>query len=180
MKWKQSYCEHVVQSENTKERYLEKLLDWAGEDTKDYWEKKLIVQEKSPADETIKEQNARKRLLYIIGVNEVAEYGAKVVEAIRNRMEIMKDAGESLDITVAFYPPQMDTWKMVDSGITEKLLNLVDDYTRESWCTRCDLADVDWQGLAFSHHAYYGSASPIVLMFSQNKKPVMIARYDIE
>ena len=159
---------------------MEKLLDWAGEDTKDYWEKKLIVQEKSSVDELVKEQSGRKKLLYIIGANEVAEYGPEVIAAIRNRMEIMKDARESMDITVAFYPPQMDTWKEVDGDVTEALLGLVDEYTRESWCTRCDLADVNWQELASSHHAYYGSASPMVLMFSQNKKPVMIASYDIE
>lgn len=187
----------MLSSDNRKERYLEKLCGWAGEDTRAYWDKKLRVtdklQEHNKADQWFRNAEddrggsgaadkpacrCKKKLLYVIGANELAEH-KNVLDAVRDRMEIMKASKDELDIAVAFYPPQKEDWRGVDNETVDRLLGLIKEYTAEDWCMEVDLSQSDWDALEGSCQAYYGSTSPLVLLFSRAKKPVMIADYAI-
>lgn len=172
--------EVLVRSENMKERYLDKLCGWAGEDSREYWNKKLRVDDMAAKEQQtdISGEN-KKKMLYVIGVNEIVEHKS-VVDAIHSRLEIMKNACDTLDTTIVFFPPQEEEWKHVNVKRYDQLVDLIEEYSREEWCTYENLDRVDWQELIKNHHAYYGSASPLVLMFTREKKPVMIADYEVE
>ena len=83
-----------------------------------------------------------------------------------------------------------DIWKQVDEQLTSELLKLIDGYVDSSWCKLYGFESKIKEKLstsfnetleetAVSYDAYYGSPSPFVTLFTYNKKPVMIAEYDI-
>ena len=155
----------VVQSDEMKNRYVEKLIEWAGQDTEAYWNNKIIavhnnnITQINLCNEDNKIQR-KKKLLYLIGVNELYEHGDNVFSVIRNKLSIMKQAEERLHITVYFYP---------ECNNIEDVTALINEVGFD-----CDNKVPE----ADNFDAYYGSPSPFVVQFIRNGKPVMIASYD--
>ncbi|MBR1815111.1 MAG: LicD family protein [Lachnospiraceae bacterium] len=182
----------IVQSENIKNQYVTKLTEFAGEETKTIWERKIItylsteLAEKTD-DTTIK---SKKHMLYLIGLNELSEHKDNILEKIRNRMDIFRENSSSINLDIMLYPMNSDIWKQVDEQLTSELLKLIDGYVDSSWCKLYGFESKIKEKLstsfnetleetAVSYDAYYGSPSPFVTLFTYNKKPVMIAEYDI-
>ncbi|MBQ9199737.1 MAG: LicD family protein [Lachnospiraceae bacterium] len=194
--------EVLVQSENIKSQYVKKLKEFAGEETGDIWEAKIKV----PFDEENNEAEIKnvgkikKKLFYLIGLNELSEHQIinlntdkqtsekdsvektdsdkkDIIESIKNRLEIFKDNEGAIDLTVGFYPPDINTWNKVDSRLTKRLIDLLSSYGYEYIPIEPDYLKLE--AIVAEHDAYYGSASPLVTIFTYNKKPVMISNYDI-
>lgn len=165
--------EVIVQSDNIKEQYVNKLIAFAGDETKAVWEDKLKIKDGCKADEPKKN---RKKLFYLIGLNELSEV-KDIIENIKNRLEIFKKSKEAIDISVGLYPPDINTWNRVDLRLTKTLLDMLSTYGYEYIMVEPDISEVE--NIVKEHDAYYGSASPLVTIFTYNKKPVMIADYDI-
>ena len=134
--------------------------------------------------------NPKKHMLYLIGLNELSEHKDNIIEKIRNRMEIFKDNSSSINISIMLYPMNCDTWNRVDEKLTQDMLNLIGEYEDSSWCKfygfeseiRDELTNSFNETIEKTvvlYDAYYGSPSPFVTLFAYNKKPVMIAEYDI-
>ena len=220
------YADEVfVQSENIKSQYIKKLKEFAGEETGDVWEAKIKVgfpyavksklnlknesqydygNEKNDTenhpDDVKEKKNIKKKLFYLIGLNELSEHQIinlntdkqtsekdsvektdsdkkDIIESIKNRLEIFKDNEGAIDLTVGFYPPDINTWNKVDSRLTKRLIDLLSSYGYEYIPIEPDYLKLE--AIVAEHDAYYGSASPLVTIFTYNRKPVMIADYDI-
>lgn len=220
------YADEVfVQSENIKSQYIKKLKEFAGEETGDVWEAKIKVgfpyavksklnlknesqydygNEKNDTenhpDDVKEKKNIKKKLFYLIGLNELSEHQIinlntdkqtsekdsvektdsdkkDIIESIKNRLEIFKDNEGAIDLTVGFYPPDINTWNKVDSRLTKRLIDLLSSYGYEYIPIEPDYLKLE--AIVAEHDAYYGSASPLVTIFTYNKKPVMISNYDI-
>lgn len=220
------YADEVfVQSENIKSQYIKKLKEFAGEETGDVWEAKIKVgfpyavksklnlknesqydygNEKNDTenhpDDVKEKKNIKKKLFYLIGLNELSEHQIinlntdkqtsekdsvektdsdkkDIIESIKNRLEIFKDNEGAIDLTVGFYPPDINTWNKVDSRLTKRLIDLLSSYGYEYMPVEPD--NLKLEAIVEEYDAYYGSASPLVTIFTYNKKPVMIANYDI-
>ena len=193
----------LVQSENMKHQYVEKLIVFAGEETRNYWEDKIRSARlwgmnaglNNEEKEDMKPKNgeltdtygtdgdnstsSRKKILYCIGLNELSEYKGTVVDSIRKRFEIFKENCDSIQITVCLYPEDTEEWNKIDQSVTFELTRLIQEYGKEAWCERQELKKSDFDSLTAGHDAYYGSASPLVPLFTHQKKPVMISEYGV-
>lgn len=160
----------MLQSEHMKQLYVEKLTEFAGEDTRSIWEHKIMILESPDMDSEISPK--RKGMFYCIGINEISEYNERLLPAVEERLKIFEEHKEQLQVTICLYPGDLN---MFDT----KLLTLLAKYTDESWCRMCDLKNTDWKKLVDENVAYYGSPSPVSTLFRNQKKPVMISDYGV-
>ncbi|MBQ9609451.1 MAG: LicD family protein [Lachnospiraceae bacterium] len=182
----------VVQSENIKNQYVNKLTEFAGEDTRSVWEEKITTYlSTEPAERTDGTSSSpKKHMLYLIGLNELSEHRDSILEKIKNRMDIFRENSSSINLDIMLYPMNSDTWNQVDENLTQELLKLIGEYDNSSWCNFNGFESEVEKKLLSSfnetlentvalYDAYYGSPSPFVTLFTYYKKPVMIAEYDI-
>ncbi len=175
----------LVQSECIRNRYLEALTTWAGEETKIYWEEKLQLrgkweQETFGIKERDTPENAvrdKKNILFMIGANELAEYGEQAAAFLRGKLDILKENAEALDVTFCLYPPDLADWEESLSGQVVPFVQEIE--AALEWGGLCDLRENAPEEIVEACDAYYGSASPLVVEFVRAKKPVMIADYRV-
>lgn len=169
----------LLATEGLKQRYIDKLSEWAGEETKEYWGNKLqVTQITAITNES--DMDRRKRLLFVIGANEVAEYHERAVELLRNKLTVMSNNKDSLEINICLYPPDMDEWESALDNSVISFMDELEQAAEQGGFGFIDLRDTPTEELVEWHDAYYGSASPLVHEFVREKKPVMIADYTAE
>ncbi|WP_029232814.1 LicD family protein [Butyrivibrio sp. VCB2006] len=148
----------IVQSENIRGHYVNKLCEFCPGTTREYWEEKIAVDEEiysggilTVGDSDSKKNGVKKRILYGISSYESVEHIENYDEKIKSRMDIFSKNSDKIDVEVFHYPE--DVAKTSNLG--------------------------EMRALVGSFDAYYGSSMPIVQEFIAQRKPVMIANYDI-
>jgi phosphorylcholine metabolism protein LicD len=160
----------IVQSENIKSHYVDKLVEFCAGTDKGYWEKKIVV---GDALNTSKHDNKHiKRILYGISSYEYYEHKENFAEVINSRMAIFTENKEKVQATIYIYPDNNDNefCKTITDLAAASGIEIVDGIS-----PTCSAISA----LAGSFDAYYGSSLPIVQEFVMQKKPVMIADYSI-
>ena len=180
------YADRVILATKVlRERYIEKLTEWAGKDTKEYWEAKLQVDNDKLAGSinSVGEEDTavlqKKRLLFVMGANEVAEYHEDIDRLLRDKMEALAANKDAIEVNVCLYPPDMDEWERSLGVRTTKVIDEIELALEQDSFGFIDLRDADIREVVEWHDAYYGSASPLVYEFVRAKKPVMIADFRI-
>ncbi len=179
----------IVQSDNIKRLYVDALTSFAGKDTADVWEDKIVVaeSEKNPvdakkcADKGVGEtQNSRKKkLLVCIGANELVESKERSVplaEALNKKFKVLEDAADKIEVSLVFYPEDKRLWQEVDESLSKEVFEIIDRANMHFISSKPQDADK----IAQEFDAYYGSPSPFVPAFSISGKPVMIADFGLE
>ncbi len=180
------YADQIyVQSENMRQRYLECLVEFAGEAYRAIWERKISVSEFVFQSEAGK-GTSQKTILYCIGENELANLGKRALAHVESRLQILADNHENLQVQICFYPPRLLDWE-VDLQRVKTLTEMLRTYveTNKAWCTLEKLQEQEdlaayRERLAMNCDAYYGSPSSYVHAFTLREKPVMLASTDIE
>jgi phosphorylcholine metabolism protein LicD len=174
----------MVQSENMRQMYMEKLVEFAGEETKAVWEQRVSVFD---IYESGKECNAlglecncengvnnarsmklKKKMLYGIS------FGAYVgdIEAARSKIErnlkLFETHKSQIDLTVVIFP---------DNETSKELRDYVDGVLKQ-YSARMLGQGKECNPLNFD--AYYGDAMPLVMKFRDAKKPVMVQDIYVE
>ena len=164
------YADEIwLQSENIKKQYLTNLTNFSGGQNSDYWNKKLIAKTDLYGYDTADKSSSRKNILFCICPYEIKEHQDIIADALRNRINIFKDSSDKIAITICSYPSGDNCAQLLlDIAANE---GLACDYITY------DLTDLD--EIAMSFDAYYGSASPLVPVFAEHKKPVMISNYSV-
>lgn len=159
--------DHVyVQSDNIREQYINSLSSFAGEGSRDFWAKKITARpDLFRLASTCSETN-KKELLFCISSYEEFEHGDLFKSAIINRMSVLTAATDKVHISLCTYPAESQD-SFVTSLAKEKGIDVI----------QIDLDSPD--SFVSDYDAYYGSASPLVPVFTAQKKPVMIANLDI-
>lgn len=149
----------IVQSANMKQMYVEKLTEFAGEDTRGHWQEIIlplelpIIDEKQngfvcegesgkKADSTTCGVKMRKKLLYGIGSSFLQEKPEKAQRKIESNLKLFDVYKNEIEVTVVHFPE--------------------DDI-----------------GFVSEYDAYYGDPMPVMMEFVQAGKPVMIQSVDI-
>ena len=146
----------IVQSENMKQMYIEKLTEFAGEDTREHWQEKilplgLLIMDKQPlsilgkeADDVQEGMNTEKghmkkhkKLLYGISSSILQEAPEAAKNKIESNLKIFDSYKEEIEVTLVHFPEESIT------STTE-------------------------------YDAYYGDPMPVMMEFVQAGKPVMI------
>lgn len=177
-------------SENLKDIYIEKLTEFAGEDTRDIWEEKLVSLNCEYNEENVAvipdnwktlwdELNVsdKKVILYHTGISAWIECKEKMACKLRDVLKIFYENRD--DVCLIWYPH-----KMTEEILKEKLpdvyceyMKIVDEYKNEEWGIFCVNEDED--KVVSLCDAYYGDSAPIVRKFRNKHRPVMIQGVEI-
>lgn len=167
----------LLNSENKKKWYVEKLTEFAGEETKEAWEKKIQVWNTQVNFRTQCEHETngaadKKRLLYGISLGTYVEDPEAARRKIRNSLHIFEEHKDNIEVTVYLFPEKVsDTWK----GIKEEIEDLFRNLQYKSGRMSTDWLLVKEQQVKYNEYdAYYGDPMPAVMKFCEQKKPVMI------
>lgn len=145
----------IVQSENMKQMYVEKMTEFAGEDTREHWKGRilptgLLVMDKPQSDAldvetddtSVTTVKRRKRLLYGISSSILQEMPEDARRKIDENMKLFDSYKEEIEVTVVHFP--------------EEKIMFVNEFD-----------------------AYYGDPMPVMMEFVQAGKPVMIQSVDL-
>ncbi len=167
-----AYADKVyMQSENIRKQYLNKLTDWAGPQTRDYWTAKLKVHAAAP--EPKETSKAKKKLLFCISSYEYYEHKDKFSSGLEKRLASVKVHSGSIDLVLCTYPPI--NYEDSDKAFFE----IVSERAKDAGIPVLDYTIPDVASLSCEFDVYYGSSSPFVPAFAGKKKPVMISNYDV-
>lgn len=180
----------MIVSEKMKPLYVDYLVQFAGEETRKNWEDKFAVKErfirkfrtdKCQSDEWRKDKqktnnshNKRgKAVLFCVGENRFASDENEKLNKLRKDIDTLKSFTD-IDVYVYTYPASVREWQIADSAVRqniEKLLSGFKSYNK-ILPDRQSRTESAVEGI----NAYYGSPSPLVLSFVEQKKPVMISQ----
>ena len=167
----------LLNSENKKKWYVEKLTEFAGEETKEAWEKKIQVwnTEVNSGTQCEHETNGaadKKKLLYGISLGTYVENAEAARRKIKDNLQIFEEHKNNIEVTAYLFPENVnDTWK----GIKEEIEDLFRNLQYKSGRMSTDWLLVKEQQVKYNEYdAYYGDPMPAVMKFCEQKKPVMI------
>lgn len=177
----------IVQSENMKQLYVEKLTEFAGEDTGEIWDKKILglgspkadvqsVESELPAEWqpfVLKEDGSRKKIiLYYVSLSSFTQQVEMTIAKIKSVLDIFE---ENCKETIVIWKTSSlikSTLEQVNPEVYREYCDLVrlflerkigildEEMSNEQAVSMCD--------------AYYGDTSPMVQMCRNAGKPVMI------
>lgn len=162
------YADKVyVWSDGEKQRYIEKLSEVAGEDTKTIWENRISVFDVLNETECADQQTqyfpmGKKKLLYGISIGTYLENPEAAKKKIQDNLKTFRDYKDKVEVVISIFPEHTDEiWDNVKKELKELLEENGIGYTdSEEKIDSCD--------------AYYGDPMPAVMKFYEQKKPVMI------
>ncbi len=196
----------LLQSENIRTQYLNKLLEFCKYEgctnisdnrLSEYWNNKLISDESiyskanylhvlegqpdfSSSSDTFSDasDNANlKHLLYCVASYEYFEYKDTFESAITSRISTLKEASEKLSFDILAYPTRPAHTEDFYDEFYNTLTRACSDKGISVLSTND--APIPLSAIAYNYDAYYGSSTPLVHEFVAQKKPVMIANYEL-
>ena len=171
--------ETLVQSENMRQMYIEKLTEFAGEDTRILWEHKIkvIEKKKSWADNGMAlDAKGKKRILFYISVSGLIENSDVAADKLHNIADIFAEYKDRIDVYWCMQEHVNSLLPEVDRVLFDELKKLEQRLLIEEIGHICREKDVK---KLFSCDAYYGDTSPIIQEFRNAGKPVMIMDYRV-
>jgi len=167
----------LAQSENIKKHWVEALVEFAGEDTKELWEKKILPMGLPVMDELTNEakHHKKRKILFGVGLSSALELGDKFLPWLKDRFSVFEGAVNSLDVGIYVYPADMRQWdNALGKEITQEVIKILQDKAMQGVCHLCHMDQLEEKDLLREYDAYYGSASPLAHGFSNLNKPVML------
>lgn len=154
----------LVQSEKMKQVYVERLTEFAGEDTKAVWEQKVeaISLPLESKDEEI--VNRRKKILYGISVGAYLDQPEETRKKLVSNLRLFEEYEESIDCSILIFPD------IHADDISADIALLLGNYSDK-------LVTEEVQERISEYDAYYGDAMPLVMAFRDAGKPAMIQDY---
>lgn len=188
-----------VQSENMREVYIQKLTDFAGEATRNVWEKKIAVaepieydninrkisevQQNQPVNSAnIGMQNTittKKKIAFFVQVGLTIQYRDEMLKKLQSVLTIFRDNQEKVELLWIGDREHDAFLKKYDSKFAEKYEEVIREFVKEGWGRYLDRTDASVSEVVAMCDAYYGSASHIALEFEVKKKPVMIMDVEV-
>lgn len=194
----------IVQSENMKWLYVEKLTEFAGEGTRGVWEEKILgigspkedsviarwqEQDGTEADNAMRlpagwheliereEGGRRKVVLYYTGLSSFMQYGKRMILKMRQVFQTFMENRE--DIVVLWRPHALieTTLEQLHPALYGEYRQLKREYVEK----KIGILDefVDDEAASFICDAYYGDTSPLVQKCRNMGKPVMIQDVEV-
>lgn len=186
----------IVQSENMRKLYINILAKETGEDTRPYWEEKILglgspkfdkVADTTEEDLMIPESwkrflyrpddTRKKVILYNTSVGALLEKEEQMLKKMQDVFQIFKDRQEDVALLWRPHPLIKATISSMRPRLWQEYEKLVDQYKLEGWGIYDDSADLD-RAITLCD-AYYGDGSSLVQLCQKAGKPVMIQNTEI-
>lgn len=183
----------IVQSEQMKDVYVELLTEFAGEETREMWEDKILglgspeqdQEGKDPllgaASNRIPEEwrtkiwrpdgSRRKIILYATNVSVLFSYGDQVIDKMQEVFELFRENQEEIVMWWRPDPKVREALRKTKPGVLQKYRDLLQEYKDGDWGIYDDSKD---QARAVSLcDAFYGDAGSTANMCRDQKKAVL-------
>lgn len=180
-----------VQSEQMKEAYVEYLTDWAGEDTRNIWEKKIkgsgsfLLKERIQETEIpekwkkyiYKADGSRKKIvLYNINSSSFIDYKEKAVNKLKKVLEIFHGCQEDICLLWDWDTIMEKTLQETYPELWKAYREIAAKFQQENWGIYQE--DIDLEIAVSISDAYYGDGCKMSHEMTAAKKPVMLQNYD--
>lgn len=186
----------IVQSENMRKLYINVLSREAGEDTRPYWEKKILglgspkfdkISGTRKEDLTIPEDwkrllykpdgTRKKVILYNTSVGALLENGEKMLGKMRNVFQVFESRQDDILLLWRPHPLIKATIESMRPQLWQEYQRTVEAYRAGGWGIYDDSADLD-RAIALCD-AYYGDGSSLVQLCQKAGRPVMLQNVEI-
>lgn len=186
----------IVQSETMKKAYVNIMVSHTGEQTREYWEKKILGLG-SPKLEKIKnlrvedyrlpvewerllqgkDGKRKKLILYNTSVSAILNHEQKMLVKIRDVLKLFSEVAEDVILLWRPHPLTEATLKSMHPELYGEYMEIVEGYKAAGWGIYDDSPDMD-RALVVSD-AYYGDPSSLVWLYKATGKPIMIQNCEI-
>ncbi|MDO5403079.1 MAG: LicD family protein [Eubacteriales bacterium] len=184
----------IVQSENMRQLYIEKLVEFAGEDTRDIWEKKIKgtgtpiddgkslenVENLVPEDwkQVIFKGGTKKRIvLFHVEISSFIQYQEGAIEKIKSVLTTFREHSDHVALIWIMDETFYDNSAFIEEAVLYEFEKIIGVYRQQGWgiydssgaeklCV--DLCD-----------GYYGDAGRLAHACRSQGKPVMICNYAV-
>lgn len=166
----------VVQSEQMKHRYIQKLVEMAGESTRDLWEHKLVVGKNTSLNNKVYKlkEKEKKTLAYYVSASVLYQYTELAIEKYKSVLQEFTKHKENLSI-IWYVDEAIDcVLKEKEPEVYYKFQKIIDLFYQLGLGERVKYADNEESLLICD--GYYGDVSRLVRICSRNKIPVMIQK----
>lgn len=186
----------VVQSENMKKVYVDVLSENVGENTRLYWEKKILGLGSPKVDKVLdsreedfnipkewmgilnKPDGSRKKvILYNTSGKALLEYKEKMIRKMQSVFEMFKENAEDVALLWRPHPLVRATIEAMHPQLWREYEQIVEWYRNEGWGIYDDSAELD-RALTLCD-GYYGDGSSLVQLCQTAGKPVMMQNVEI-
>lgn len=186
----------IVQSENMKKLYVDKLVEFAGEKTQNIWEDKILGLGSpkrdrpfdSPKITTEMPQEWRKVIqkpdgtwkiviLYYVSVATILDYKEKMLHKVNNVLKIFWENRDKVTMLWKEDPLIWPTLHAVLPEFLEEFMEIRNHYKAEKWGLYDDSGDL--KRAVRLCDAYYGDGGKAAQMCRAEGKPVMIENCDV-
>lgn len=176
--------EVILQSETIRETYIEKLCDFAGEETRKLWEWKLTVEtaiehDDKPGDRVKEADEAHvKTLLYYPDFSDILYYGQQAVDKLKSVINLVKDAEDPWKCIILKGRLIDNMLKDIDKDLYTEYTGLLKAAGNEDYFEIINEDEADFDELALRCSAFYGDRGHIAHVFNMAGKPVKIQSYE--
>lgn len=174
----------LIESPAMKALFVNHLTAFAGEDTKEVWDDKVMTisafsGESAQTGQPVQNGQCgqtppKKKLLYCIGENEFYENAEMAINKVKERLNVMTQYPESLKVAVCLYPYDIAAWDICTGQEKDMLVQVLKEYRKNKGIELLTKNVFDINGID-DMTAYYGSPSPLICRFVQQRKPAMVS-----
>lgn len=184
----------IVQSESMKQVYVNLLCKEFGEQHREMWESKILGLGSPKLDKISKmttenivipgewkpvldkpDGTRKKVVLYNTGVSALLEQREKMLEKIKNSLQIFYDNREEIALLWRPHPLIKATISSMVPDLWTEYEKIVEDYKHAGWGIYDDTADLN-RAIALAD-AYYGDTSSLVQLCREKGMPVMVQQF---
>ena len=169
-------CDEVYVSTGVlRERYIEALTSFAGEDTKSHWEQIIFAVPERKKNAVF--ESSKKRLCYYVDICSLLLLEEKALEKISANIEVFSGMCDKLSYVWYIPKNSIDVLRSENPGLYSGLSNLMERFETE--CHGILEKEISPKEMSERLDAFYGDAG-VLANYSRNiNKPVMIANYNI-
>ena len=164
----------VVHSEQMRKMYIKKLTEFAGDETEQVWEEKILGLGSPKFDKERERRNAvkmpeewkkiifkgdgsqKKVILYNTVPEAILEHGNAMIDKIRNTLAVFEGQKEEIALVWCANLSKSDYVKTLEPKLWKKYQQLVKEYSGAGWGICCDLSkDEEREAILKFGHGYY-------------------------
>lgn len=178
----------IVASRALKQVYVQKLCEFAGEDTREVWESKILdmgdgLYERRSRKEAAKQLCRQgisvddgKWIVYYTAISSLCEKKGQALEKVKDVLDSFCRYGDKISFIWVIDPAIKRYLKDYDPALASDFYHIADRYKAYGKVIQ-DLSCADL--LADFCDAYYGDPSFLMQKFANAQKPVMVCSYDV-
>ncbi len=183
-----------VQSENLRELYIDKLCEFAGEETKCVWEKRIEVKPyiKPEVSEGIREEDipdswwkylldgnkeGKKVILFHTNVSDIVMAGDRYFDKLIRVMELFKKQSDVMTVIWHAHPDTQPVLEVRYPELWGRYMEILERFFRDDFGIYDDRTD-HTRSVAIAD-AYYGDRDSIMHDFVQTGRPAMIMNIEV-